>query len=512
MSARKVTEIYKLNFFKRYLNMKIPQLIYSAIFAAMTLSCSSSEVLDFVVTDNVVNPSYIGNGVEWDPYDEADSWGAPVSDDDWAKLFSRLDYMRPQYVRCMINSPFRYYDTTTGKYDKKANTESLCKLLQYCTDNDITVIYGEYNPPVWDMKNDPKWVDMAVDYLNMLVVEKGFSCIKYFVIFNEPDGDWASTNGDFELWCSMAKKFHTKMEQYPGLIEKVKLAGPDVVADYHNKNSELNTAGWLVETVKNVDSIIGLYDIHAYPGQAEVLSGNYSGLLSEYKSLIPEGKQIVLGEAGYKYWREADSLLMKEYNRRVEGHPFTKGSDCNMLVYDYFYGIDMAILATEVMNCGFSGVAAWMLDDAMHSQGDSGKPEDIKLWGMWNILGEEVFNDPSQEDIRPWFYSWSLMCRYFPRGCDIVKIDYKEDPDIFACAANYDGKYSIAIINKGDKDKDISVRFPQQNESLTVFRYEEDNLQLDDNGFLAPEEQGIVGDRFSTGLSPLSMILVTQIK
>ena len=492
--------------------MKISQLIYAAILVATTLSCSSPETMDFVVTDNVVNPSYIGNGVEWDPYDEAESWGAAISDEDWAKLISRLDYMQPQYVRCMINSPFRYYDTKTGGYDKNANTESIFKLLQYCTDKDITVIYGEYNPPIWDMKDSSEWVDMAVDYLNMLVMEKGFSCIKYFVVFNEPDGDWASTNGDFNLWLSMVKKFHAKMKQYPGLCDRVKLAGPDVESDYHNKNSEFNTAGWLAETVKKADPIMGLYDIHAYPGQAEVLSGNYSKLLSEYKSLIPQGKQIVLGEAGYKYWREADSLLMKEYSRRVAGHPFTKGSDCNMLVYDYFYGIDMAVLATEVMNNGFSGVAAWMLDDAMHSQGDSGKPEDIKIWGMWNTLGEEVFNDPSQENIRPWFYSWSLMCRYFPHGCDIVKIDHKIDSDIFACAAKYDGKYSIAIINKGENYKNISVKLPLYDETLSVYRYEDNNLKLDDNGLLMAEKADIHNEMFSTRLSPLSMILVTQIK
>lgn len=492
--------------------MKIQKLIYSAMLAVTTLSCSTSGTMDFVVTDNVINPSYIGNGVEWDPYDEAERWGVAISDEDWSKLISRLDYMQPQYVRCMINSPFRYYNDKTGEYDKNANTESLFKLLQYCTDKDITVIYGEYNPPRWDMKDSPEWVDMAVDYLNMLVMEKGFSCIKNFVIFNEPDGDWASTNGDFTLWLSMVEKFHAKMEQYPGLCDKVKLAGPDVVADYHNKNSEYNTAGWLSETVKKADPIIGLYDIHAYPGQAEVLSGNYSKLLSEYKSLIPDGKQIVLGEAGYKYWREADSLLMKEYNRRVEGHPFTKGSDCNMLVYDYFYGIDMAVLATEVMNNGFSGVAAWMLDDAMHSQGDSGKPEDIKIWGMWNTLGEEVFNDPSQENIRPWYYSWSLMCRYFPHGCDIVKIDYKNDSDIFACAAKYDGKYSIVIINKGENYKNISIKLPLSDETLSVYRYEDNNLKLDDNGFLMAEKTDIHDESLSTRLSPMSMILVTQIK
>ena len=492
--------------------MKLPTSILSGIcFIMMLTSCSNSNTLNFTVTDEVINSSYIGNGVEWDPYDEAPNWGAPISEEDWTKLFNRLDHMRPQYIRCMINSPFRYYDAKTGKYDKESNLESISRLLQYCTDNDITVVYGEYNPPTWDMKDDPKWVDMSVDYLNMLVNEKGFSCIKYFVILNEPDGDWASTNGDFNLWRSMAEKFHQRMSQYPALLNKVQLAGPDVVADYHNHNSELNTAGWLVETVKHTDSIIGLYDIHAYPGQAEVRSGKYAELLSEYQSYIPKNKKIVLGEAGYKYWREADSLLMAEYNRRVENHPFTKGSDCNMLVYDYFYGIDMAILATEVMNNGFSGVAAWMLDDAMHSQNDSGKPEDIKLWGMWNILGSEVFNDSTQEDIRPWFYSWTLMCRFFPSGCDIVKINHPDDKDIFTCAAKYNDKYTIAVINKGENYKNISVRLPVNSNKVSIYRYEDKNLKLDENGFLMPENNGITDTPVLTTLSPLSMVLLTQL-
>ena len=138
--------------------------------------------------------------------------------------------MKPQYIRCMINSPYRYYDSETGTYDKTRNIASISRLLRYCTERGITVMYGEYNPPTWDMKQDQKWVDMSVDYLNYLVNHLGFSCIKYFVIFNEPDGNWASTNGDYEMWKQMLFRFHRKMKEYPGLTEKVMLAGPDVVA------------------------------------------------------------------------------------------------------------------------------------------------------------------------------------------------------------------------------------------------------------------------------------------
>lgn len=476
------------------------------------LGCSR-DVVKVDVTDNVINAGYIGNGIEWDPYDEAGSWGAPLSEADWQKLYSRLDYMKPAYVRCMINSPYRYFDPETGEYNPERNADSIRKLLDYCRCNGITVVFGEYNPPSWDMKEDQKWIDMSVDYLNTLVNEWGYDCIKYFVIFNEPDGDWASTNGDFDLWLSMLKRFHSKMREYPGLLEKVSLAGPDVVADYRNPNSQYATEGWLQQTALKADSIVGLYDIHAYPGQHQVRSGSYSEMLRNYRKEVPAGKKIILGEAGYKYWRAADSLLMAEYNRRVEGHPYTKGSDCNMLVYDNFYGIDMPVLISEVMNSGFSGVAAWMLDDAMHSQGDSGKPEDIKIWGMWNILGEEVFGDASQEDIRPWYYTWSLMCRYFPKGCDVLKCDTDNSiPGIFVVSAlSEDKKLSVAVINTQAEHRRIDISLPRSLKGAKSFVYsEKSGIELDGNKL--PKSQEDISDkhRLNLELEGNSMVLVTE--
>ena len=448
-----------------------------AVIACLSLlaACTSQNELKVTISPEIVSSGYIGNGVEWDPYDEAESWGASLSEDDWQKLFERLDFMQPAYVRCMINSPYRYYDFATGKYDKTRNIQSISRLLQYCTDRNITVVYGEYNPPKFSMKDSQEWVDMSVDYLNYLVNELGFNCIKYFVIFNEPDGNWASTNGDYELWKSMLFQFHNKMAQYPGLKEKVQFAAPDVVMEYKNSNSEFDAHGWLRQTVLEVDSIVGVYDIHAYPGQSEVRKGDYAEILSSYKKLVPPNKKIILGEAGFKYWRKADSLLMKEQNRRLEGHPFTKGSDANMLVYDVFYGLDMSLLCIEAMNSGFSGIAAWMLDDAMHSNGDSGKPEDIKLWGMWNILGKEVFNDATQEEIRPWYYAWSLLCRYFPAGSTILKTAFDRTSGVYIAVAEQEGKYTMAAVNIGNSDKQLSIAFPCDWGNASLYVYNEEH-------------------------------------
>ncbi len=492
--------------------MNIRNIIGTILLGMLAFSCSTpKDELQITVSSDIINAGYIGNGVEWDPYDEAEAWGSSISEADWQKLFKRLDFMRMGYVRCMINSPFRYYDAKTRKYDKTRNIESISRVLQYCTDNNITVMYGEYNPPTWNMKADQKWVDMSVDYLNYLVNDLGFSCIKYFVIFNEPDGDWASTNGDYELWKSMLLRFNEKIKEYPELSEKVKFAAPDVVVDYKNPASAYDAAGWVKQTANNLDSIIGLYDLHAYPGQHEVRSGQYADILVRHKEFVPKDKKVVLGEAGYKYWREADSLLMKEYNRRTEGHPFTKGSDSNMLVYDYFYSLDMPLLCIEVMNAGYSGIAAWMLDDAMHSSGDSGKTEDIKLWGMWNILGEEVFNDPTQEEIRPWYYTWALMCRYFPSGTNILKTTVDRTQGVYMATGEHNGNYVIAAVNIGDTDRNLNISFPTELSNVSKYVYEENNMKKNEDGHPLPVETGLnISKQYKIALKAQSFILLTN--
>ena len=433
--------------------------------AAMLLAVACSRPVEVRVSQEVINPCYLGNGVEWDPYDEAVSWGHDLTEADWDTLYARLDYMNPQYVRCMINSPFTYY--TGSSFEDTRHADKLLKLLSYCQSRGVMVVYGEYNPPAWEMKGSQEWVEASVRHLNYLVDGQGFDCIRHFVIFNEPDGNWASTNGDFAFWKEMVRRFRAEMDKYPALKENVSLAGPDAVIDYRNPASPYDAAGWLKATVEEVPEI-GIYDMHAYPGQRYVRSGEFEKTLRQMKALAD--KPIILGEAGFKYFSDpADSSLAKEYWRRVEGHPFTKGSDCNMLVYDTFYALDMAVMLCSVMNSGFSGAAAWMLDDAMHSNGDSGRTEDVKLWGMWNILGAEVFGDPSQEEIRPWYYTWSLMCRHFPAGSRILKLEASLPDGVSATAARTpSGTYSLAFVNVSDQPVELSVRLPEPCEGYSL--------------------------------------------
>lgn len=445
--------------------------------AVMAFSCMEKQVLTVNVTDKVTNHDYLGNGAEWDPYDEAVSWGHDLSAADWDTLYTRVDRMRMGYVRCMINSPYLYWDAEKSVYDQDRNIDKLKKVLRYCQDNGITVVYGEFNPPAPSMKDSQEWVEMSVRYLDHLVNGLGFDCIRYFVIFNEPDGDWATTDGDIDLWLSMARRFDAQMALYPGLKDKVALAAPDAVVHWVHPDTGLTAKDWVARTAAEIGDIVGIYDVHAYPGQAEVRDGSYAARLRNIRDAVPSGKRIILGEAGFKYENPEDSLLFKETMSRADAHPYAGGADSNMMVYDHFYGLDMSLLAMDVMNCGYSGMAVWMLDDAGHSVGDTGQAENIKVWGFWNILGEEVFGRPEEESVRPWYHAWTLMCRYFPKGCDILSVEHEGTDGVRMCAAVKDGRYTFAVVNWSDKEQVFELNMPSSFENAVRYIYEDGGVR-----------------------------------
>ena len=474
------------------------------VMVMLACGCSRTERLRVSVSDAVLQSSYLGNGVEWDPYDEAPGWGVEVSDADWKKLTARMDFLRPGFIRCMIGGQNLYYDH--GTYDRERNAEPLLKLLAYCQERGIEVLFGEFNPPDKSLKADPAWVKMSVDYLDWLVQEKGFDCIRHFIIFNEPDGDWATPEGDYAFWKSMMERFHQEMALHPGLLDKVSLAGPDVVVEYRNPASAYDAPGWVAQTAADLDSLVGLYDIHAYPGQQQVRSGAFADLLQEYR--IPEGKRLVLGEAGYKYWREEDAALQAENDRRAAASPYTQGTDSQMLCGDFFYGLDLSVLAMDVMNGGVSGMAVWMLDDALHAGGDS--PRNLKVWGFWNILGEELFGDPSLETPKPSFYGWALMSRFFPAGCDILRVKASPAEGLRMAAAVLDGRHTLAVVNFSDTDRNLEVHLPLS--GAVRYEYVEGACPADADGMPVPVSTGIGGKRHEVAVPAQSLVLLTDMQ
>lgn len=457
----------------------VSKIIVSFWLVTTVISCSAvSDATVAVDSTTIINSNYIGNGVQWDPYQlDYGEKQLKISSEDWQKLYSRLDFMRPQFIRVMINTTSVIEN---GVLNEMKNYENIAPILEYCQSRNVKVVLGDWGDRMVNSKTNTiseNNLKLAAKYLDFLVNKKGFSCIHYYNMINEPNGFWSSTDENYELWKNAAGYFWSEVKAL-NLDQKVSLLGPDIAIWKADK------VDWITKSAKDLDHAIGVYDIHTYPSKITVNSGEYTSILKAYKDAVPAGKPIVMGEIGFKFVEKEDKALLNENIARAKAKPYASLEDSQMFVYDYVYGSDMADALIQTVNAGYSGSVAWMLDDAMHAKEEKNK---LKVWGFWNILGDEYFGS-EEEKVRPWFYSWSLLTKYMPSGSQIHKVSVEGNPNLKAISVSKEGKNMIAIVNVSSKALQINLTskdLPVLNQ-IKKFVYAKDKLKFEgDHNLLA---------------------------
>ena len=416
--------------------------------------------------DVLVN-NFKGLGVQWDPYVVH-----PLTDEEWQTVTKRVDFLNPAFVRCMI-----YANTYCEGFDDEGNpiydfdslaNQALIRELDYLESRDIEVVLGEWETPdrfggefEGITVDDPRWASIIGGFLDYLINQKGYTCIKYFNYVNEANSDW-SYCGDFDKWQTGINYLHTELDKY-GLNEKIKITGPDTVWDSDNT--------WLKEINSNQDlgAKIGLYDTHMYPTIDEITNGTIEEMVAEQRSCVT-GKDFYMTEIG-----------MVTGKSDGDSQPYTK---------EFSYGVIMADAASQVMRGGFSGLAIWDLDDAMHDQQNGFPITDIrslKQWGFWNSVAGRVFNQPEEEEIRPFFYTWSLMANLFPRNSKIIgSTANKELNGLRTVGMEKDGQMTYMIVNDSNSPKEVTIDVKNLNaNNLKLFKYDyfDNDRKVDSNGY-----------------------------
>lgn len=457
-------------------------LVYTLALAA--IGCSHKPDATVIIdTQTVINDHYIGNGAQWDPYQlDYGKIQLKVSDEDWQKLYDRLDFMRPRLMRVTINIGSYIQD---GRLNPKADGGQLIKILEYCHNNDVTVMFGDWGHDL--IYTEEKLINrqniaFAAELTEYLIREKGLASVKYFNIVNEPNGFWSSTEGSYPLWREAATYLHEQFKDWK-LTDDVSIVGPDVAIWTPDE------AWWIDSTATDLGEAVGLYDIHTYPSKVTVNSGAFAEIIRAYKDKVPAGKKIVMGEIGFKFVKDADSLLQKENIRRAKAKEYASVDDSQMFVYDYMYGTDMADALFQTVNAGYSGSVVWMLDDAMHSKEERHK---LKVWGFWNIFGEEFFG-AEEEQVRPWYYAWSLLTKYMPSGSKVYKTEVTGDGAVKAIAVEKDGKYMLAVVNTDKSERTVRLKSTglASLDNMKKFVYAEQRLITKGDHQVLPNERGL---------------------
>jgi len=465
---------------------------------------------DMVVGSEVLVPSFVGNGVQWGGYDLLLSWtgSATLSSSDWEKLFLRVGYMRPPLVRLMVSPGWNYM--VDGQFAPEKSEDVLCKILDFCEQQNIDVIIGEWGHQ-GGSEIDRNWLENAAKFVDWLLNTKNYTCIQYYNMVNEPNGDWSSIKGNYTLWKTLLEQFHQKLVA-KNLASRLELIGPDIAI------WDVALTGWVLNTQNDLGDKVTTYDIHTYPDETIVRSGNYQTLVKSYRNNAPATAKMIMGELGFKY--KATSDLGIENSRRISADKYAS-DDSNMFTYDAFYGVDVADAIIQNMRAGYAGNILWDLDDAMYDIDGSGTK--LKRWGFWNILGREKFENDEDENIRPWFYPASLLCRYFPRQTKIMNVTLPDKYGLRAITGELNGKYTIAIVNSHTVDYSINLKAEDGLvlQNADVYKYNAGSGsdfegEVDGSGFPVPDLENQAFDfsnveGYELNIPAQSFMLITNI-
>ena len=461
----------------------VPTLLMIALGSAMGLqACLAQNVAAHaskqelsVHLDRMLTSSAVGFGVQLDPYEY------PPSETQWQQIQARLNVLQPAFLRVMFDANIYCLKLTAegcGEYVWENKDQvppeqfiQLLHILDYAQAHAIPVMIGEWSWPrllhasdVAEIRDpaDPRWAQIIAGLLTYLTRDRKYTVLRWYNYMNEPNGGWMWPGGkagvNYRAWETGYAHARAVFDQAG--LRQIALVGPDNSADWD----------WLDRTARDAANVTGAWEMHWYPRDPAVLSGEVYRLLKEKRKMLLRAdpnatfKLRYLGEAG---------LL----TGRVHG-------DQQPRVRTFEYGLLMADFAAQVLQAGWMGASAWDLDDAMHSVNSHPPvpgPYTLKTWGFWNTEGPAM-GTPGDDNVRPWFRPWALLAHGFPAGAQIFAVsDPEKNAGIRAVAARHmlDGKpvWTILLVNVHSEPFRLRLQLPNEaaGETWSVFPYTHSN-------------------------------------
>lgn len=464
------------------LMLLVPQVLLQAADAPFQSGTPHDAVT--ISPDRMLEQHFLGFGVQWE-YDGLRpqlNLANALWKNHWPEVVRRVDFMRPALLRVMHDARM-YTRLEQGRIVPDFDAPSMqatYRILDYAQSRGIRVVLGEwwlpetYLQPLGGLAS-PRWSEeLIVPFLLHLREQRGYTNIVYFNLMNEPS---SQPNGpgkrlDFDTWKATIIQLHTALQR-KGLANQVQIVGTDGPGDWNR---------WLEKAAGDaaLRDCLGAYEYHLY---AHLRTDKWSPSLLEGKletdELRPKRLMVNTRDPG----GAAKPFFMGEagINDGSQGDNQTNRSS-------FAYGVWMADYALQAMRAGQAGLIAWDMDDAMHTGGTYGALG-LKGWGFWNSLAGSKGYPADDFKLRPWFYTWSLLCRLFPRGAQTLVVSSTGETACRVAAARLpDGRgLSLAIVNESAAPRTVMLTMPGTGAmTLREYRYFATERPADEHGFPVP--------------------------
>lgn len=399
--------------------------------------CSPDDLFTSTPSGKVNNANWLGFGWNQEAVMRNNQGFTTWDTDLWNTTTSRIKHMRPGLVRIVFYRDWFNPSGNAGDYTWESTyMQEAIRMLKFYESEGIAVMTGIWNPALLTSptieNNDAfitsdKFATIQADLIGHLIKTKALKNIKYYAPLNEPLPYFS-----FDAWSLMIKNLHKKLIAYK--LPTQLLVGADSWDDWTQYAAQYNP------------SELSAYEYHHYlnAGTQVLLGGGLETYLSDYVAKVratDATKPIFLSEAapdrasgnGVDYW----------YLFNKVGSPYNPTR--------YSYGLNALDYGIQAARAGNSAVLTWALDGY-----GAGKDP-----GMWNVAG-----DNGGMKLRPWYYTWSLLSRYFPAGNTEILMMSQPDDELrilgakIMLADSNSAHFSFALVNKTRHPKCINIKLP----------------------------------------------------
>lgn len=434
------------------------------LFTSHVLVNAQAPTFTISQPDQTVIPHpFKGFGVEWDPFffnwfhqeyykaQYGETAYRQAMETDWQLITSRLKEMEIPLIRVWTQLYFaKGWDQTppTKTWDYSSDRMvSLFRTLDFACQNNIDVIltdwawsfwpsYQLYNPPP---PIDPAYATDVVDNLYELIHNRGYSCIKYLIVGNEPDYE-IMPGLDLNTYSAMINSIKTNLVSY-NLNDQVKLIGPDAACcqDFFSNAVAAN------------HDAFDVFDFHLYSYVNPTQSATFWYELDKRRDWVAEVTAN-------------DPLQINKPMLITEA-----GNDGNKDSWDY--AIHMADYGTTLLTTRLQGALAWNLYDDYYDQGHTPQENnDLIPWGMWQFKS-------GNWALRPWSQTWGLLVKFAPPGSHQAPVNGTppitppNSPYRVGALKRPDGGWNIFLVNRAQTAAALNLTLPELG-PVTFDRYQ----------------------------------------
>ncbi len=367
----------------------------------------------------------------------------------WDDIRRHARWLALNFIRVEIDQ--RMYEPGRGRFDwDNDEMGALLAILDWCEENKADVFFTQMWPDVeWNaykevgrLQSAPKSVQDFVHgvavLMQHLVQKRGYSCIRWLAIVNEPGLDmtwWLGPDGKPASLMPALRALRAELDQQR--ID-VHLSGPDYGID------------WKTPDIFDFDDpVMGAHDGHNYSAGLST-NNNLQELWAKraHSRRIPFFQSEFGSWAGDNPFKHPETVAPRSYlNQLINAENLLRG-----------------------MNVGVDGFNRW----SFLNRGDlDGQWQLVRTWNprTWDY-DKEVLPEPVP------YYSYGILTRFMAKYSRVLEVNVKDSDLIVSAILSPKGNFTIYILNKsGSQQVNLAVENLERINMLYKYQVTEGSVE-----------------------------------